>query len=50
MMKTAIMPARRARGGVCLAFKEIDIRQVAQSAVKLINDDWALVTAGDAAA
>lgn len=28
-----------------MAFKEIDIRDIKQSAVKLISDDWALVTA-----
>ncbi len=27
-----------------MSFKEIDIRDIKQSAVKLINDDWALVT------
>lgn len=27
--------------------KEIDIRQVKESAVKLINDDWALLSAGN---
>lgn len=31
-----------------MAFQETDIRQIEQSAVKLINDDWALVTAGNA--
>ncbi|MEI6579368.1 MAG: flavin reductase [Eubacteriales bacterium] len=29
-------------------FQEIDIREVNQNVVKLINDDWALVTAGNA--
>ncbi len=28
-----------------MSFKEINIRDIKQSAVKLINDDWALVTA-----
>ncbi len=28
-------------------FQEVDIREIEQSAVKLVNDDWALVTAGD---
>lgn len=28
-------------------FQEVDIREIKQSAVKLVNDDWALVTAGD---
>ena len=28
-----------------MSFKEINIRDINQSAVKLINDDWALVTA-----
>ena len=28
-------------------FKEMDIRETGQSAVKMISDDWALVTAGD---
>lgn len=28
-------------------FQETDIREIKQSAVKLINDDWALVTSGD---
>ena len=28
-----------------MAFKEINIRDIKESAVKLINDDWALVTA-----
>ena len=27
--------------------KEIDIRQISESAVKLINDDWALLSAGN---
>lgn len=30
-----------------MSFEEIDIRQIDKSAVKLINDEWALVTAGD---
>ena len=29
-----------------MSFKEINIRQIDQSAVKMINDEWALVTAG----
>ena len=29
-----------------MSFKEINIRQIDQSAVKLINDEWALITAG----
>jgi len=28
-------------------FQEVDIREINQSAVKLINDEWALVTAGN---
>jgi len=47
-MKTAVQSALRVKGGIFLAFKAIDIRQIKQSAVKLINDDWALVSAGDA--
>ena len=30
-----------------MSFQQSDIRAIEQSAVKLINDDWALVTAGD---
>jgi len=30
-----------------MSFQEIDIREVGQNSVKLISDDWALVTAGD---
>ncbi len=30
-----------------MSFEEINIRQAAGNAVKMINDDWALVTAGD---
>lgn len=30
-----------------MAWKEIDIREVSDSVVKLISNDWALVTAGD---
>ena len=30
-----------------MSFQETDIREIEQSAVKLINDDWALVTAGE---
>jgi flavin reductase (DIM6/NTAB) family NADH-FMN oxidoreductase RutF len=30
-----------------LSFKQTDIRKINESAIKMINDDWALVTAGD---
>ena len=30
-----------------MSFKEIDIRDVKESVVKMINDDWMLITAGD---
>lgn len=30
-----------------MSFQQIDIREIGQSAVKMISDDWALVTAGD---
>ncbi|MCR5484241.1 MAG: flavin reductase [Clostridiales bacterium] len=30
-----------------MSFKETNIREIKESAVKMISDDWALVTAGD---